>query len=506
MSSPHVNKTHLKLLEEWFRSYEPDQLFDDEGKLRPELQALAPPKELQMGRSPHVNPVMKPLALPDDIAKFSVQILYKRGGTEASDNKVLGRYLAEVFKQNEKTKNFRMFSPDETDSNRLMDVWEATNRQFMGTPSDVDEHTAQYGRVIEVLSEHQCQGLLEGYLLTGGHGILNSYEAFIHIIDSMFNQHAKWLKTIKEVSWRNRLSSLNLLLSSHVWRQDHNGFTHQDPGFLNHVATKKSDIVRIYLPPDGNCLLSVMHHCLSTYNRCNVIVSGKHEAPQWLTIDEAKIHVQNGCGVWEWASNDKGQEPNVVIACAGDVPTLEALAATSILRTKLPGLRVRFINIVDLFVLSDHDCAQGEHGHPHGFSHHLFDSMFTNDKPVVFAFHGYPHLVEKLVYSRHNHNFVVRGYIEEGTITTPFDTTVRNRLDRYHLVMDVCNQIESGKCGANLDDETRWNAVYVRQEMLGKLVKHREHINTEGVEMEEILNWKWEPGMADRAPSFFRNL
>jgi len=505
MSSPHDNKEHLSQLEEWLKSYGPDTLFDPNGTLFAELRDLLPPQKFQMGRSPHVNPIMKPLTLPRDLTEFAVVVTTtcNRGGTEAADNRVLGKYLAEVFRLNEAAKNFRMFSPDETDSNRLQDVWDATDRQFMGIiQPDVDEHTKQYGRVMEMLSEHQCQGLLEGYLMTGGHGLLNSYEAFVHIISSMFNQHAKWLETCQNIPWRNHLSSLNLLLSSHVWRQDHNGFTHQDPGFLNHVSLKKSNVVRVYLPPDGNCLICTMHHCLQTYNRCNVIVSGKHAAPQWLSLDEAKMHCDAGAGIWPWASSDRdrGGEPNVIIACAGDVPTLEALAATSILRRLLPKLRVRFINVVDLFILAS------PKDHPHGLSDVVFDSWFTTDRPVVFAFHGYPCLVEKLVYRRQNRNFIVQGYNEEGTITTPFDMAVRNQLDRYNLVIKVCDAIESGQCGPNLDEEVKWNTVYVRQEMMGKLVTHRNYINEHGVDMDEVNDWKWHEAVGEGRPHFFRNL
>jgi xylulose-5-phosphate/fructose-6-phosphate phosphoketolase len=343
---------------------------------------------------------------------------------------------------------------------------------------------AQEGRVMEMLSEHQCEGWLEGYLLTGGHGFFSSYEAFIHIISSMFNQHAKWLKTTREIGWRNPISSLNILLASHVWRQDHNGFTHQDPGFLQHVATKKPEIIRIYLPPDANCLLSCVHHCLHSRHYVNVMVAGKHPGPQWLTVDEARAHCTAGVSIWEWASNDKGYEPDIVMACAGDVPTLEALAATAILRKQLPNLKVRFVNCVDLMRLSPKD------DHPHGLSNKAFDSIFTKDKPVLFNFHAYPELVEKLVYDRTNHNFKVKGYCEEGTITTAFDMGVLNGIDRFHLVMDVCDLIEN-KCD-NVDDTTRWTASYVRQEMQEALVRHKKYIYEFGVDMDEVAEWKWD--------------
>jgi xylulose-5-phosphate/fructose-6-phosphate phosphoketolase len=509
ISSPSTNPAHLKILELWLKSYEPEKLFDENGRLRSDLKALLPPPELQIGRNKYVNPIMTPLSLPNP-QSWAVEVKC-RGATTASDMGEFGKYLAQVMVNNEAARNFRMFSPDETSSNRLQEVFKVTKRQFMGVLfPEVDESTGQYGRVMEMLSEHQCEGLLEGYLLTGGHGIFNTYEAFVHIVDSMFNQHAKWLEMCKHIPWRNRLASLNLLLSSHVWRQDHNGFTHQDPGFLNHVSLKKSDVVRVYLPPDANCLLQVMHHCLGTYNRANVIVAGKHEAPQWLSMDEAQLHCDNGGGIWEWASNDKGKGvPHVIMACAGDVPTLEALAAVSILHKALPTLRVRFINIVDLFKLA----SQKEH--PHGWTDERFDSLFTKTQPVVFAFHGYPDLVQKLVFSRTNHKFVVKGYCEEGTITTAFDMTVLNGLDRYHMVMDVCDLIEAGKCGAGteVDEVIKSTAVYVRQDMMAKLVKHRNIITSTGLEMDEIRDWKWEGlGNDDEnnsnhsRPLFFKNM
>jgi xylulose-5-phosphate/fructose-6-phosphate phosphoketolase len=338
---------------------------------------------------------------------------------------------------------------------------------------------------MEMLSEHQCEGWLEGYLLTGGHGLINSYEAFIHIITSMFNQHVKWMKTCSDISWRNNLPSLNILLSSHVWRQDHNGFTHQDPGFLGHVVSKKPAIIRVYLPPDTNCLLSVFHHCLKTEHKVNVVVCGKHLAPQWLTMEEAHDHCVAGLGVWEWASNDKGFEPDIVMACAGDVPTLEALAATSILRKKLPGLKIRFVNVVNLMRM----CPKEQH--PHGLSHNHFDSLFTTKKSVIFAFHGVPHLVEKLVYKRNGRNFTVKGYNEEGTISTPFDMTVMNKIDRFHLVIDVCDKIEH-ELFEYLSPEIKFSAVYLRQEMQKLLTKHKNYIAEFGIDMNEITEWKWD--------------
>jgi len=364
-------------------------------------------------------------------------------------------------------------------------VFDVTTKQFLGRKTAEDDRISSDGRVMEMLSEHQCEGWLEGYLLTGGHGLINSYEAFIHIITSMFNQHVKWMKMCSEISWRNNLPSLNILLSSHVWRQDHNGFTHQDPGFLGHVVSKKPDIIRVYLPPDANCLLSVFHHCLKTEHKVNVVVCGKHEAPQWLTMEEARDHCAAGLGVWEWASNDKGAAPDIVMACAGDVPTLEALAATSILRKKLPGLRIRFVNVVNLMKM----CPKEQH--PHGLSDNHFDSIFTTKKAVIFAFHGVPHLVEKLVYKRRGRNFTVRGYNEEGTISTAFDMTVMNKIDRFHLVIDVCDKIEH-ELFEYLSPEIKFSAVYLRQDMKKILAKHKKYIAEFGVDMSEITEWKWD--------------
>jgi len=408
MSSPTENPSHLPILEAWLKSYKPEELFDSNGTLRPELKALVVPHDLRMSANPYTNPHVKKLILPD-YTDYGVEF-HRRGELKVGDCEVFGEYLRAIVEANESSKNFRIFGPDETQSNRLGAVFKVTKKQFMGEIDDKrDENMAQYGRVMEMLSEHTCEGWLEGYVLTGGHGLLNSYEAFIHIISSMFNQHAKWIKMIKEIHWRHRLPSLNILLASHVWRQDHNGFTHQDPGFLNHVITKKPENVRIYLPPDANCLLSVMNHCFASYNRINVVVAGKHPAPQWLSIDEAKVHCTMGASIWDWASNDRGKGPDVVVACAGDVPTLEALAAVSILRKQLPKLSVRFVNVVDLMKLLSRE------EHVHGLTDAVFDALFTKDKPVVFAFHGYIHLIQKLVFGRTNQNFLVKGYIEEGT-------------------------------------------------------------------------------------------
>lgn len=483
MSSPVENPSHLTNLEKWLLSYEPDKLFDKDGKLLPELKELVPRKELRMGNNPYTNPISKPLNLPD-FTQFAIPDP-KRGTTFASDTAQLGLYLKELIVMNEKARNFRLFGPDETKSNRLGAVFDVTTKQFLGERREGDDRMSSDGRVMEMLSEHQCEGWLEGYLLTGGHGLLNSYEAFIHIITSMFNQHAKWMKMCRDISWRNKLPSLNILLASHVWRQDHNGFTHQDPGFLGHVVSKKPDIIRVYLPPDANCLLSVMHHCFKSIHKINVVVAGKHPAPQWLSVDEARSHCAAGVGIWEWASNDKGSEPDIIIACAGDVPTLEALAATTILRKKLPYLKIRFVNVVNLMKL----CAQDKH--PHGLSHQSFDSIFTSDKPVIFAFHGVPHLVEKLIFGRHGlNNFAVHGYNEEGTISTAFDMTVMNDMDRFHLVIDACNKIEN-EC-QTVGEKTKWSAVYLKQEMEQMLIKHKNYINEFGVDMNEITSWKWD--------------
>jgi len=467
---------HLKQLEDWMNSYKPEELFDEKGSLIPELAELAPIGERRMGANPHANGglLLQDLNMPD-FRKYGVNVP-SPGSVEAADTHELGTFLREVITLNSKQRNFRIFGPDETLSNRLNAVFEVTNRQWEAKTEKNDEFLASEGRVMEVLSEHQCEGWLEGYLLTGRHGLFNCYEAFIHIIDSMFNQHAKWLKVSAGLPWRKKIASLNYLLASHVWQQAHNGFTHQDPGFIDHVINKKSSIVRVYLPPDANCLLSVWDHCLRSRHYVNVVVAGKYMAPQWLSMDQAIDHCTKGIGVWEWASNDQGGEPDVVMASCGDVPTLESLAAVSILRTYLPELKIRVVNVVDLMKLEPNT------EHPHGLSDADFDALFTKDKPIVFAFHGYPWLVHRLTYRRTNHeNIHVRGYKEEGTITTYFDMTVLNDLDRFHLVQDVVNRIPGlGEKGTKL-----------KQLMIDKLIEHKQYIDTYGQDMPEILNWKW---------------
>jgi len=436
ITDPATNPEHLRLLEEWMKSYRPWELFDERGTLRPELAGLAPKGARRMGANPQANGglLLKDLKMPD-FRQYAV-IMEGHGSVKASDTTVLGTFLADVIQYNAEERNFRIFGPDETLSNKLDAIFKTTNRQWEETILPADQYLAADGRVMEVLSEHQCEGWLEGYLLTGRHGLFNSYEAFIHIVDSMFNQHAKWLKVTRDINWRRRIASLNYLLASHVWRQDHNGFTHQDPGFIDHVVNKKAEVVRVYLPPDANCLLSTMDHCLRSRHYVNVIVSGKHPAPQWLTMEEAVLHCSKGVGIWGWASNDQETEPDVVMAAAGDVPTLEILGAISILRQKLPELRIRMVNIVDLMKL------QPQTEHPHGLSDPDFDLLFTRNKPVIFAYHGYPWLIHRLTYRRTNHdNIHVRGYKEEGTITTPFDMTVLNDMDRFHLVMDVVDRL-----------------------------------------------------------------
>jgi xylulose-5-phosphate/fructose-6-phosphate phosphoketolase len=476
LSDPAAKPEHLKLLEEWLRSYRPQELFDETGRLLAELAALAPEGTRRMGANPHANGgiLLRDLRMPD-FREYAVDVPVP-GAPGIGDAVVLGGFLRDVIKLNEKTRNFRVFGPDETISNRLTQVFEATNRQWELPVKSTDDFLAPTGRVMEVLSEHQCEGWLEGYLLTGRHGLFNCYEAFIHIVDSMFNQHAKWLKVTAHLPWRRKISSLNYLLSSHVWRQDHNGFTHQDPGFIGHVANKKSEIVRIYLPPDSNCLLSVMDHCLRSRHYVNVVVAAKHPAPQWLTIDEAIRHCTEGIGIWQWASNDQGAAPDVVMACCGDVPTLETLAAVSILREHLPDLRIRVVNVVDLMKL------EPQREHPHGLGDVDFDELFTKDKPVIFAFHAYPWLIHRLTYRRTNHrNIHVRGYKEEGTITTPFDMTVLNDLDRFHLAMDAIDRLpQTGDAG-----------VYLKQQLKDKLVEHRQYIDVNGQDLPEVRNWKW---------------
>ncbi len=465
---------HVKLLEKWMKSYRPKELFDETGKLRSELADLAPRGERRMSANPHANGglLLHDLRLPD-FRGYAVKVP-KPGAADAEATRVQGQFIRDVIKLN--PNNFRVFSPDETASNRWGALFEVTNRCSTAEIIAIDEHVAPDGRVMEVLSEHQCEGWLEGYLLTGRHGFFSCYEAFIHIVDSMFNQHAKWLKGANDIPWRRPIASLNYLLTSHVWRQDHNGFSHQDPGFIDHAVNKKAEIIRVYLPPDANTLLSVTDHCLRSRNYVNVIVAGKQPAPQWLEMDAAIKHCSAGIGIWPWASNDQGGEPDVVMACAGDVPTLETLAAVELLRKHFPELKVRVINVVDLMKL------QPRSEHPHGLSDKDFDVLFTTDKPTIFAYHGYPWLIHRLTYRRTNHpNLHVRGYKEEGTTTTPLDMVVLNDLDRFHLVMDVIDRVP--KLGPS--------AAYVKQALSEKLVEHRRYIAEHGEDMPEIRNWKW---------------
>ena len=476
ISDPATHPGHLELLEKWLKSYRPEELFEEQGQLKKELAELAPIDTRRMGANLHANGglLLHDLRIPN-FCDYAVAVPTP-GVPGIGDTRVLGKFLRDVIKLNESEQNFRIFGPDETLSNGLESTFEVTQRQWNATTIPQDESLAPTGRIMEMLSEHQCEGWLEGYLLTGRHGLFNCYEAFIHIIDSMFNQHAKWLKVTSQIPWRSKIASLNYLLSSHVWRQDHNGFTHQDPGFIDHVVNKKAEVVRVYLPPDANCLLSVMDHCLRSRHYVNVIIAGKHPAPQWLTMDAALKHCTEGIGIWQWASNDQNGETDVVMACCGDVPTLETLAAVSILREHLPELKVRVVNIVDLMKL------QPQTEHPHGLSDIDFDDIFTKDKPVIFAFHGYPSLIHRLTYRHTNHNNIhVRGYKEEGTITTPFDMTVLNEIDRFHLVMDVIDRLpQLGSKGA-----------YLKQQLKDKLVEHKQYINTHGEDLPEIRNWKF---------------
>jgi len=476
LTEVRTNPAHLQILESWMRSYRPEELFDESGALVPEVAALAPAGTHRMSANPNSNggAILRKLLLPD-FRSYAVPI-GTPGSTSISATAVTGNYLRDIMRDN--PDNFRLFGPDETSSNRLQAVFEVTDRMSSAEVLPSDDHVSRLGRVMEVLSEHMCQGWLEGYLLTGRHGFFSCYEAFVHIIDSMFNQHAKWLKSIREIEWRMPIASLNYLLTSHVWRQDQNGFSHQDPGFIDHVVNKKADVVRVYLPPDANTLLSVTDHCLRSRNYVNVIVAGKQLAPQWLDMEAAVRHCTEGLGIWTWASNDAGVEPDVVMACCGDVPTLETLAAVDILRSALPDLKIRVVNVVDLMAL------QPKTEHPHGLSTQEFDSIFTTDKPVIFAYHGYPWLIHRLCYKRTNHDsFHVRGYKEEGSTTTPFDMTVRNELDRYHLAGAAIERV--ARIGAR--------AGHVMQHLRDKLIEHRAYIEDVGEDMPEIRDWMWTP-------------
>ncbi|BBO99329.1 putative phosphoketolase [Sulfuriferula nivalis] len=475
LSEMATKPAHVQILDAWMRHYHPEELFDQQGKLLPELAALAPVGMRRMGANPHANGgiLLHDLRLPD-FRDYAVAVP-QPGAVDGEATRVLGTYLRDVMRHN--MENFRVFGPDETASNRLSALFEVTDRSWMAEHLVTDDHLAPDGRVMEILSEHTCQGWLEGYLLTGRHGFFSCYEAFIHIIDSMFNQHAKWLKvTSQEIPWRRPIASLNYLLTSHVWRQDHNGFSHQDPGFIDHVVNKKSEIIRVYLPPDANTLLSVANHCLNSRNYVNVIVAGKQPAPQWLTMDAAIKHCTAGAGIWEWASNDQADTPDVVLGCCGDVPTLEVLAAVDILRQVAPELKVRVVNVVDLMTL------QPIEEHPHGLSDRDFDSLFTIDKPIIFAYHGYPWLIHRLTYRRTNHdNLHVRGYKEEGTTTTPFDMVVLNDLDRFHLVIDVMDRVP----------KMQHRAAHIKQAMHDRLIEHKQYIEQYGEDMPAIRDWKW---------------
>ena len=467
---------HIKILEQWMKSYQPEELFTKTGGFKPTLAELAPKGSRRMSANPHANGglLLRDLRLPD-FRDYAVKVT-KPGAMDVESTRLMGTFLRDTMKLNMESRNFRLFSPDENNSNRWQDLLEVTNRAWMADRYPYDDHLAPDGRVMEMLSEHQCQGWLEGYLLTGRHGFFSCYEAFIHIIDSMFNQHAKWLKVCGHIPWRRPIASLNYLLSSHVWRQDHNGFSHQDPGFIDHVVNKKAEVIRVYLPPDANTLLSVTDHCLRSRNHVNVIVAGKQSAPQWLDMDEAITHCTAGIGIWEWASNDKNSEPDVVMACCGDVPTLETLAAVSLLRSYLPDVKVRVVNVVDLMKL------QPSNEHPNGLPDKDFDALFTTDKPIIFAFHGYPWLIHRLTYRRTNHkNLHVRGYKEEGTTSTPFDMVVMNDLDRFHLVADVIDRIPLQ--GSRAD--------YAKQALRDKRFEHKQYIAKYGEDMPEIRNWRW---------------
>lgn len=467
---------HLKQLEEWMRSYKPQELFEKDGSLKKHLRELAPVGTRRMGANPHANGglLLKDLKLPN-FEDYAVEVK-KPGTTEEGSTAIMGKYLRDVMKLNDGASNFRVFGPDETASNKLSALFDETDRVFMEPILKTDDHLSQDGRVMEVLSEHLCQGWLEGYLLTGRHGFFSCYEAFIHIIDSMFNQHAKWLKVTKDIPWRASIASLNYLLTSHVWRQDHNGFSHQDPGFVDHAVNKKADVIRVYFPPDANTLLYVTHKCLRGRDKINIVVAGKQPQLQWLDMDSAIKHCSVGLGIWDWASNDQGAEPDVVMACAGDVPTLETLAAVSILRQHVPDLKIRVVNVVDLMTL------QPASEHPHGLPDQEFDSIFTKDKPIIFAYHGYPWLIHRLTYRRNNHgNLHVRGYKEEGTTTTPFDMTVMNDTDRFHLALDVIDRVQG----------LETIAARARQWLRGKLIDHKRYIHEHGEDMEEVRNWKW---------------
>ena len=470
----------LEELEAWLRSYHPEELFDEHGALIPRLQELAPKGDRRMGANPHANGglLLRDLRTPD-FREYGVAVP-QPGAVEAQDTQVLGGYVRDLIKRNLKSRNFRVFGPDVTSSNQLSAMLQATGRRWTDQDQeDLSNHLDQDGRVMDsMLSEHMCQGWLEGYLLTGRHGFFTCYEAFIRIVDSMVAQHAKWLKVCRQLPWRQKIASLNYVLSSNVWQQDHHGYTHQDPGFLDHVANKKADVVRLYLPPDANCLLSCFDHCIKSRNYINVIVASKHPRPQWLTMDQAVKHCTQGIGIWQWASNDRGVEPDVIMACCGDTPTLETLAAVTILHHYLPQLKIRVVNVVDLMKLQPHT------EHPHGLTDEDYDAIFTKDKPIIFAFHGYPTLVHELTYRRHNKNLHVRGYKEEGTITTPFDMRVQNDIDRFDLVIDTVMRLP----------QLGNSAAYLIQEMKDKLIEHHQYITTHGQDMPEIRNWAWNEG------------